>query len=115
MRVFTVHSPPPGRVRPTRLVPEGFSWWGSLLGPIWLLLHGAWPFALLGALALACLPWLAWPGVLLLSGLCGHDISRAMLSWRGWRLAGVVVGSDRERAELRWFDRQSASPAEAAR
>ena len=115
MRVFTAHEPPPGRARPTRLVPEGFALGGLLLGPAWLLLQGAWPFALLAALSLAVLPGVAWPGVFLLSGLCGHDARRAMLAWRGWRLAGVVMGASHDQAELRWFDRQAVSAADSVR
>lgn len=105
MRVFTVHGAPPGRVRPTRLVPEGFSISGVLLGPVWLLLQGAWPFAVVATVALATLPWMVWPAVALLTGLCGQDARRAMLAWRGWRFEGVVLGADLEQAELRWFDR----------
>lgn len=110
MRVFTVHLAPPGRTLPARLLPEGFSFWGFLLGPIWLLAHWAWPFALAAAAALAVSPWAAWPGVALLTGVCGNDARRAMLAWRGWRMAGVVVGANGDQAEMRWLDRQ-ANPA----
>ena len=111
MRVFTVHVAPPDRPRPTRLLPEGFTLWGLLFGPLWLLFRGAWPFALLAAAALAASPYLAWPAVALLTGLCGHDARRVMLAWRGWRTAGVVVGADGDQAEMRWLDRQAAEPA----
>lgn len=102
--VFTVHVPPRGRASPTRFVPEGFSVGALLLGPLWLLRHGAWPFALLSLAALAFMPWQAWPGVALLAGLCGHDARRVMLRWSGWRLDDVVAGPDGEQAEMRWRD-----------
>lgn len=108
MRVFTVHTAPPGKMQQTRLLPERFSVWGLLLGPLWLLVHGAWPFALVAAATMVASPPVAWPAVALLTGLCGHDARRAMLAWRGWRLAGVVVGADTELAEMRWFDQQAA-------
>ena len=111
MRVFTVHAAPAGRPPGTCFLPEGFSTWALLLGPFWLLRHGAWPFAIIVVAALAVLPWVCSVGIALLTGLCGHDARRAMVSWRGWRLDGVVVGMDAEQAELRWLDlRPSVSP-----
>ena len=103
MRVFTVHGAPPGREMPMRLLPEGFSVWGFIGGPLWLLRHGAWPFAIAATLLLATLPWAAWPAVAVLTGLCGHDARRAMLAWRGWPVCGLVVGADWEDAALRWL------------
>lgn len=113
MRVFTVHQAPTGAAGRTELVPEGFSVWGALFGPGWLLVHGAWSFAALTAIALFMLPWMAWPGIALLIGLCGQDARRVALGWRGWKMHGVVLGSDREQAELRWLDRRQV-PIEGA-
>ena len=104
MRVFTVHGAPPGSALPVRLVPEGFSAWGCLLGPVWLLFQQAWPFAALATLLLVLLPWAIWPGIALLIGLCGHDARRSLLVWRGWPVRGVVIGRDFEDAARRWLD-----------
>lgn len=105
MHVFTVHQAPPWRSAATKLVPEGFSVGGAVLGPVWLFLNGAWPFATMATVALLILPWPAWPGVALLIGLFGQDARRATLAWRGWRMEGVVLGATSDQAELRWFDR----------
>jgi len=112
MRAYTVQEAPFDRPGSCRLIPEGFSVWGFLLGPLWLLRHGAWPFAIAAAAAWALAPWAVWPGVAVLTGLCGHDARRAMLAWRGWRLAGVVLAGDRDQAEMRWFDRRGMAALE---
>ena len=109
MRVFTVYSPPPGLETELKLLPEGFAGWGLLLGPAWLLLRGAWPFGSVAILALAVLPWSAWLGAALLSGVFGHDMRRQVLRWRGWRFDGVVAGGNHGLAELRWLDQRSTA------
>ena len=118
MRFFTVHLPPgaspasvPTTGRPAAapvLLREGYTFWGFLFGPFWLLWHRCWlaGLGLLGlSLALAPLP-APWDGPALLGlhamiGLHGQDLRRWTLARRGWRLAHVVAGPDEEAALLR--------------
>ena len=110
MRVFTVHDPAPSaRPAPPRLVPEGFSWWAFLLGPLWLLAKRLW-LPLLGWLVLAAAtgllapaPWgmAAGLALALLTGWHGRDAERWALERRGLPVSGVVLGRDEEEAILR--------------
>ena len=102
MRAFTVHVPKGAMPGNGRLVPEGFSMWAFVFGPLWLLLSGAWPFALVLALVIAFLPWPVAVAGAALAGLCGHDARRLMLERRGWQLTDVVLGQNSDEAELRW-------------
>jgi len=107
MRVFTVHHRE-GEVPRLRLLPERFSGWAFLLGPVWMIRHGLW-LALLGylaataAIALLPTPWIGWAvlAVHLLLGLHGHDLRRWTLRRRGFAPAGVVVAADEDEALLR--------------
>ena len=96
MTSFTVHVK---QGAPVQLVPERFSLGALLLGPLWLLLVGAW----IPAILLAC----AWVAAVLLvpdamlppvalglawfAGLCGRDLRRWSLARRGWQAPHVVV------------------------
>jgi len=118
MRIWTLHLPPGASLRaavpPTaaarspRLLPEGFSLWALLFGPLWLLRHGCWlaalgAFALLAACAFVPDP-LGTPlalGVQAMLGLHGHDLRRWTLGRRGWTLAHVVLGADEDAALAR--------------
>jgi hypothetical protein len=100
---FTVHVKDGA---PVLLVPERFSLGALLLGPLWLLLVGAW----IPAILLAC----AWVAAVLLvpeamlvpvaiglawfAGLCGRDLRRWSLARRGWRAPHVVVARSEEDA-----------------
>ena len=103
MTSFTVHVKDGA---PVLLVPERFSLGALLLGPLWLLLVGAW----IPAILLAC----AWVAAVLLvpeamlvpvaiglawfAGLCGRDLRRWSLARRGWRAPHVVVARSEEDA-----------------
>jgi hypothetical protein len=123
MSVYTVHEPPasPGQSDsdPARIVfvPDGFSFWGFLFGPLWLLWHRLW-LALVGygvvaiALHVALGALGAHAGtraaasllLALLVGLEAQSLRRWTLTRRGWRNVGVVVADDLEHAERRFFD-----------
>ena len=106
MKTYTAHL---HRGKSLVLVPEAFSWGGFLFGPLWLLRHGGWiPGVLvLAALFLACavpppsLRPLAAFGVLLLTGLLGHDLRRWHLQLRRFELAHVVAARTEDEALFR--------------
>lgn len=109
MRIWTVHLPPTDGA--PRLLPERFSLFAALFGPLWLLAHGVWWAAaaalgaglLLGALLPMALAGLGGVALALLLGFHGHDLRRAALAGRGWRVAGVVAAADADQALLRLF------------
>jgi uncharacterized protein DUF2628 len=123
MSVYTVYEPPL-RVHESGPDPErfvfvcdGFSFWGFLLAPLWMLRHRLWwafvgyvivILALsLGLRALGASAMLANVVTALVSLLVGFEaatLRRFALARRGWRNAGVVVGDDLESAERRFFD-----------
>jgi hypothetical protein len=123
MPVYTVHEPLPARheseADPVRIVfvPDGFSFWAFLFGPLWLIWHRLW-VALLGYIVVTvglhgALAWLgAQPGtraavsvlLAILVGLEAHSLRRWTLTRRGWNNVGVVVADDVEVAERRFFD-----------
>jgi hypothetical protein len=109
VRIFTSHIHPTGDLV---LVPEGFSIWAALFGPIWLLLHRAWIAAalvfaaaliagrvdhLLGTSVLAL-------GLMLLQGLLSRDLQRWCLGRAGYAAGPVVGGADRDAALARLLD-----------
>ncbi len=106
MTSFTVHVKDGA---PLRLVPERFSLGALLLGPIWLLLVGAWIPAILLACAWAAavmlVPDAMLPPVALglawFAGLCGRDLRRWSLARSGWRAPHVVVARNEEEALAR--------------
>jgi hypothetical protein len=109
MRVWTAHT---REGRQPVLVPEGFSFWALVLGPIWLLAHRAWIATILviaASIAITAVPWTPIQTALsvaiwLLVGLSAHDLRRWSLSRRGFTLAHVVVARDRDGALLRLLD-----------
>ncbi len=109
MTVWTVHL---RAGRPAVLVPERFSFWAMLFGPLWLLAHGAWIPAVLvfcafvvaavavpGSLGLVVLVGMAW-----LVGLSAQDMRRWSLGLRGYALVHVVAGTDADVAVARLHD-----------
>lgn len=109
MRSWTIHLPPPGLQRhPAALIPERFSLWAFLFGPLWLFWHRCW-LAGLGALVAMALAGLspapldvALPLALaVLLGLHGHDLRRWTLARRGMPARHVVLGPDEDAALLR--------------
>ena len=107
MQVFTVHARF-GDAPRTRLVPEGFSVWAFLLGPLWLLWRGLW-LVLLGYLLLAAAtalipdPWegFAVMALQLLLGFHARDLERWTLRRRGFAQVEVVAAPDEDAALLR--------------
>jgi hypothetical protein len=123
MIVFTVHEPgQPARDIERRaddivFIKEGFTWWGFLFGPLWLLFNRLWlallASLLLSAVAAAALVQLGLkeeaPGILnmlfmLLVGFEGNDLKRWRLSRKGYSFLASVAGRDREECERRFFD-----------
>jgi len=109
MRSWTIHLPPPGlQRRAAVLIPEGFSFWAFLFGPLWLFRHRCW---LAGAIALVAFALAslapapfdaALPVTLaLLLGFHGHDLRRWTLARRGMPASHVVLGRDEDSALLR--------------
>ena len=112
MKTYTAHL---HRRKRLVLVPEAFSWGALFFGPLWLLRHGAWIAAVLAAAALflACtapppaLRPLAAFGVLLLTGLLGHDLRRWHLGLRRFELAHVVAARTEDEALFRLLTHRS--------
>ena len=104
MHSWTVHLPP-GPARAPVLIPEGFSLWACLFGPLWLFAKGAW---LAGVVVLAVLvgveflpmPWgmAVALAIHLLLGWHGNDLRRWTLARRGWSFAHLVLGADADSA-----------------
>jgi len=101
--VWTVHV---REGRPVVVVPERFSLWAMLFGPLWLLAHRAWIPAVLvlsafvaagvllpGAVNVVLTAGLAW-----LVGLSGQDMRRWSLARQGYALAHVVAAGDMDAA-----------------
>jgi hypothetical protein len=123
MPAYTVHElpPPPGQSDsdPARImfVPDGFSFWAFLFGPLWLLWHRLW-LALVGYIVVAIVLHLALVGLgaqtetriavsllfALLFGLEANSLRRWTFSRRSWKNVGIVVADDIEHAERRFFD-----------
>ncbi len=96
---------------PPILVPDRFSLWAFLLGPLWLAWRGVfWPaFALFGVeLGLRLMPaWLRVPvglGLMVLTGLLARDLWLVWLQRRGFAVQAVVLGRGRTDALRRLLD-----------
>ncbi|HEY6258589.1 MAG TPA: DUF2628 domain-containing protein [Xanthobacteraceae bacterium] len=136
MAVYTVHEP---RLRgasapePERFVfvRDGFYFWASLVGPLWMLRHRMWLVLLGYGLLVAGLGWwlrhaqasaaIALSVNALLGLLIGFEagtLRRFTLARRGFANIGIVVGDDIDLAERRFFDawiRKSAPGGPAPR
>jgi hypothetical protein len=123
MIIYTVHEPQrpaesiEARADGVVFVKEGFTIWGFLLGPFWLLYNRLW-FELIAALALSG----ALGAVLmefgpkeqaaaivdlllaLLVGFEGNELRRWNLQRKGYAFLGSVVGKSRLECERRFFD-----------
>ncbi len=118
MKLYTALAGEQGRRgRSVRLLPEGGSLLATILGPIWLALHGAWLTAFAAAIAelllgRACAAPPLWPeapavlaGLVAAIGLFGHDLRRWELRLGGWREIALVAGRTADDAFLRLHDR----------
>lgn len=122
MIIFTVHEPErpapsvEERADTVVFVKEGFTIWGFLFGPFWLLYNRAWLAALLTVGAIAVLTALldaAGIGktaaivnilVSLIIGFEGNDILRWSLERKGYAFLTSVAGRNRLECERRFFD-----------
>lgn len=121
MKTWTTHT---RDGRDPVLVPEGFSLWAAILGPLWLLAHRAWIPAILYICAAVAIGWLpidpSWRtalelGLIWSQGLFGQDLRRWSLARAGFRLTGVVAARDHDAALLRFLDaRLAPGPSPAA-
>ncbi len=98
-------------------VKEGFTWWGFLFGPLWLLFNRLWIefiVALLIAAGAAILllqlglkdqaPGIVNLLLMLLVGFEGNDLRRWRLDRKGYSFLTSVAGRDFEDCERRFFD-----------
>jgi hypothetical protein len=122
MIVYTVHEPrnPPAdrldRAAELRFVRDGFSLLATLLGPVWMLVHGLW-LVLIGylvmvtaivAVGIAGLG-AGWALVLVVAlnvivGFEWPSLRRWTLERRGWRSVGTVTGRNAAECERRFFE-----------
>ena len=123
MIIYTVHEPRrPGqgieaRADSIQFVKEGFTIWGFLFGPLWLLYNRLWIAFILTLVFMAGLaaglvelglgdqaPALVDILVSLIIGFEGNDILRWSLQRKGYALLGSVAGRNRLECERRFFD-----------
>lgn len=124
MRSYTVQRPPyPGSAI---VLPEGFSFWAFLFGPLWFLFHGLWVSAILLVLVHVALgtalQYFGLPEVFsgiasltvsVLVGFNARDWWRLMLTRQGFRFEPVVLGRSLEQAELTLMKRAFAETGAA--
>jgi hypothetical protein len=123
MIVYTVHEPQrpaegiEARAEGVVFVKEGFTIWGFLFGPFWLLYNRLW-FEFIAALVLsgtlgAVLMEFGLKGqavaivdllLALIVGFEGNDLIRWNLQRRRYAFLGSVVGRSRLECERRFFD-----------
>jgi len=121
MSVYTVHEPPQpdaGASEPERFVfvRDGFYFWATVFGPLWLLWRRLWLAFLFYVIAWAVVMGPLWffragagaqavaaSAFSLLLGLEASSVLRWTLTRNKWKNLGVVVGDDLESAEQRFF------------
>lgn len=123
MIIYTVHEPQrpaesiEARAEGVTFVREGFTIWGFLFGPLWLLFNRLW-FEFIAALVLsgalgAVLAEFGSKGqaaaivdllLALIIGFEGNDILRWNLQRKGYAFLASVVGRTRLECERRFFD-----------
>ena len=126
MPVYTVHAPvmshANGRVTDRfAFVRDGFHFWATLFGPVWLLWHRLW-LALIGWIILTLVMdigmaslgagrtaiFVANALIAVLMGFEAASLRSWTLSRRNWHQLDIVVADDEEQAERRFFDRWTA-------
>jgi hypothetical protein len=123
MLVYTVHEPG----RPARdieeradnvaFVKEGFTWWGFLFGPVWLLFNALWlEFLIAIAVSAGLASGLVLLGLkdeapaivnlmlMLLIGFEGNGLLRWRLERKGYSFLAPVAGNTFEECERRFFE-----------
>jgi Protein of unknown function (DUF2628) len=124
MQIYTVHeSSRPSELLEQRasdvvFIKEGFTWWGFLFGPLWLLYHGLW-FEFIGALLILAgassvlmeagmssgdAATLANLLLALIVGFEGNNLRRWRLARKGYVFLTSVAGKSFEECERRFFD-----------
>jgi len=122
MIIYTVHEPPhptgnvEERSERVAFVREGFTFWGFLFGPFWLLWNRLWLEAIaVAALAAGLYAILIQLGageqtagivnllVALIIGFEGNDLIRWRLQRKGYTFISSVAGRDSEECEHRFF------------
>jgi len=96
------------------LVREGFSWGALLFGPLWLVAHRVWIPAVLTAVCIVLILFLAQGGtasalvltLMVLLGLSGHDLRRWSLDHSGYLLAQVIAARTENEALVRLLQRR---------
>jgi hypothetical protein len=123
MIVYTVHEPGrpaqsiEERADSVVFVKEGFTWWGFLFGPLWLLFNWLWlefiATIVLSAVLVVALSQIGLkdeaPGIInlllmLLIGFEGNDLRRWKLARKGYAFLASVAGQSAEECERRFFD-----------
>ena len=123
MIIFTVHEPQrpaqglEARADSIVFVKEGFTIWGFLFGPLWLLYNRAWGAFILTLVFMAGLAALLGqlglrnegPAIVdllvsLIIGFEGNDILRWSLERKGYGLVASVAGRNRLECERRFFE-----------
>ena len=118
MKTWTAHLRP--HTAPV-LIPESFSLFAAVFGPLWFACYGAWivaAFALAaevvfataagGALRVVLVLFLAW-----LFGLFGQDLRRWSLAQRGFVLSHVIAAASGDAAAARLLDQRPELAREA--
>jgi hypothetical protein len=124
MIIYTVHEPQrtaesvQARADSVVFVREGFTIWGFIFGPLWLLFNRLW-FEFFAALILSGTftavllelglkqqqaPAIANLLIALIIGFEGNDILRWNLKRKGYAFLAAVVGRSRLECERRFFD-----------
>ncbi|MGO8951868.1 MAG: DUF2628 domain-containing protein [Rhodomicrobium sp.] len=123
MIVYTVHEPShpaqplDGRADEVVFIKEGFTWWGFLYAPLWLLFNALW-FEFVAALLLAGgvaagltglgmkdqAGGIAYLLLMLLIGFEGNELRRWRLERKGYVYLATVAGNSLEECERRFFD-----------
>ncbi len=123
MIVHTVHEPGiPAKSLDERadevvFIKEGFTWWGFLFAPFWLLFNALW-FEFAGAVLLAAAVTsvltplelkdqaggIAYLLLMLIVGFEGNGLRRGRLERKGYVYLASVAGRGLEECERRFFD-----------
>jgi len=123
MIVYTVHEPGvPAKSLDERadeviFIKEGFSWWGFLLGPLWLLFNALWFEFIVAVLVAAGVAagllqlglkdqagGIAYLLLMLIIGFEGNGLRRMRLERKGYAYLASVAGNGLEECERRFFD-----------